>query len=70
MSKGIDAIGNLGELAYKNLVPDAKRSVAVAAALELILGRTSSMSAHGQLAGELGNLSTYADQIQAALDKK
>lgn len=48
---------------------DGKRVVAVSAALEIIAARASS-SAPVTLEVEFDNLSKYADQIQAAIDKK
>ena len=50
---------------------EVKRATAVAAALELIFAKVGNAPANnGQLAGELLNLSKYADQIEAALKEK
>ncbi|MDQ7965181.1 hypothetical protein RDI61_14175 [Pseudomonas plecoglossicida] len=46
-----------------------KRAVAVSAALELIAARASSPAAV-HLEEEFNNLSKYADQIEAALNKR
>lgn len=47
------------------------RPTAVAAALELIAAKVAnSPSSNSQLEVEMGRLSTYADQIQAALSKR
>ena len=51
------------------MAPEAARAHAVACALELIAARVSS-SASVHLDLELEKLSTYADQIQAALKVK
>lgn len=47
-----------------------KRIHAVAAALDLIAARVSPECHIDQLKMEMERLSTYADQIQAAIDKK
>jgi hypothetical protein len=47
--------------------PDKAREAAVAAALKLIEAKVLNSSGATQLQWELNNLSTYADQIQAAL---
>lgn len=70
MSEAIKAIAVVGTNAYSRLQPETQRSIAVAAALELILARVTSAPANGtHLDVELGKLSQYADQIQAAVDK-
>lgn len=46
---------------------DAQREAAVTAALTLIQSKVLNSSGAAQLQWELANLSTYADQIQAAL---
>lgn len=51
--------------------PEAKREAAVTAALTLILAKVANSPTNGSiLEGELKSLSTYADQIQAALKVK
>lgn len=56
---------------YEGATPARKRSIAVAAALELIAARVTSAPANGtQLDQEISRLSTYADQIQEALKVK
>lgn len=47
-----------------------RRLYAVSAALELIAARVSPECHIDQLKMEMERLSTYADQIQAAIDKK
>lgn len=59
--------GNTNAL-YDGASPARKRSIAVAAALELIAARVASAPVNGtQLDQEISRLSAYADQIQAAL---
>lgn len=54
---------------YGNASPARKRSIAVAAALDLIAARMTSAPDNGTyLDNEMGRLSAYADQIQAALN--
>ncbi len=56
---------------YDNASPARKRSIAVAAALEVIAARITSAPSNGTfLDQEIGRLSSYADQIQAALEVK
>ena len=50
--------------------PEIQRDLAVAAALTLIQSRVLNASGANQLQWELGNLSSYADQIQEALKAK
>ncbi|ALI05199.1 hypothetical protein C1Y08_28635 [Pseudomonas sp. FW306-02-F02-AA] len=51
--------------------PADARELAVSAALTLIQAKVSNApAAGGQLQWEMGNLSIYADQIQAALEVK
>lgn len=69
MTDSIKAISVIGNLAYSKIQPITQRSIAVGAALELILGRVSS-SATVHLSQEMDNLSKYADQIQEALKLK
>ena len=67
MSGAIDAIINN---AISGRSPDVKRATAVAAALEVIISKcTNSPGHHGQVEQEMGNLSKYADQIEAALNR-
>lgn len=54
---------------YENASPARKRSIAVAAALDAIAARMASAPGNGtHLDIEMGRLSSYADQIQAALN--
>lgn len=69
MSEALKAIATTGNLAYNNLSPEAKRGVAGAIALELILGAVSSAKPH-DLESELVRLPKYIDQIQEALKVK
>lgn len=55
---------------YANGDSEDKRILAVNAALELIQARVSNSTVSGLLEGELNRLSTYADQIQAAISQK
>ena len=55
----------LDPVKYNNGAASDKRSLAVSAALELILTKAS--SGDTSLARELDHLSAYADKIQAAL---
>lgn len=56
---------------YTNQGPKEQRVMAVNAALELIAARVTTASVNGtHLSEELKNLSTYADQIQAAISKQ
>jgi len=57
--------------AYNEAISEAdKRRVAVRAALQLINTRVSSNQVHENLTLLLEQLSTYADQIQKALEVK
>ncbi|MCY1308131.1 hypothetical protein D9M70_581170 [compost metagenome] len=71
MSEVTIALAGNTNATYEHASADRKRSIAVAAALELIAARVTSAPANGtHLQVELNNLSTYADQTQAALEVK
>jgi hypothetical protein len=71
MSEAFKSISTAGAHAYKDVHPLTQRAIAVAAALELIAVRVGAASANGNhLDVELNRLSTYADQIQSALEIK
>lgn len=71
MSEVTAALAGNTNANYDSASPAKKRSIAVAAALELIAARVTSAPANGtQLDVEIGNLSKYADQIQEALKAK
>ncbi|WP_119735606.1 hypothetical protein [Pseudomonas sp. Larv2_ips] len=55
---------------YRVAGPEDKRIMAVSAALDLIGKRAALVTSHGVLEYEMAKLSDYADQIQAAIDKK
>lgn len=56
---------------YEHASPARKRSIAVAAALELIAARVTSAPANGtHLDQEMNRLNAYADLIQEALTPK
>ena len=63
----IEAISNLGENSYRQLIPAAQRALAIGAALELIQSRIGTLPTGTSLETELTKLSQYADKIQAAL---
>ncbi|KRW62348.1 hypothetical protein [Pseudomonas sp. TTU2014-080ASC] len=68
MSEVIQALAGFTSSNYPNASAERKRSIAVAAALELIAARVASSPVNGtQLDEELNRLSKYADQIQEAL---
>lgn len=50
--------------------PEARRTYAVAAALEMIAASVSAAATRDRLGYEMDNLSKYADLIQAALENK
>lgn len=60
----LNAITSAGE--DRRIEPSQKRALAVAAALEVIAAKASSAEG-ATLSHEFAQLSTYADQIQAAL---
>ena len=60
----LNAVTSAGE--DRQISPQQKRSFAVAAALEVIAAKAGS-SEGASLSHEFAQLSTYADQIQAAL---
>ncbi|VVM95488.1 hypothetical protein [Pseudomonas fluorescens] len=67
MTTLIEAVHSAG----KNLdAPKTSRNYAVAAALEVIAGLAASGNTAVNLSYEFEQLSTYADQIQAALKVK
>lgn len=71
MSEVTIALAANTNASYEHASAARKRSIAVAAALELIAARVTSAPANGtHLNAELNNLSTYADQIQSALEAK
>lgn len=71
MSEVKIALAGNTSASYEHASPARKRSIAVAAALELIAARVTSAPANGTyLDNELRELVAYADQIQAALEPK
>ena len=71
MSEVMMALAGNTNASYSSANKERKRSIAVAAALELIAARVSTAATNGaHLDTELENLSRYADQIQAALEAK
>ena len=59
-----------GDTPFGAASPEGKRELAVAAALTLIQAKVSNSINADQLQTEMSRLSTYADQIQAALEVK
>ncbi|WGK60524.1 hypothetical protein QAO71_10505 [Halopseudomonas sp. SMJS2] len=71
MSEVMMALAGNTNASYSNATKERKRSIAVAAALELITARVSTAAPNGaHLEAEVKNISMYADQIQAALEAK
>ncbi|MGY4816338.1 hypothetical protein ACVNP3_10410 [Pseudomonas chlororaphis subsp. piscium] len=70
MSNAINKFSTIDASAYGRLTVDSKRSVAVGAALELILAKASAQTSGVDLAHDLSQLSDYADKIQDALKAK
>lgn len=71
MSEVTVALAGNTNATYEHASPDRKRSIAVAAALELIAARVGGAPANGtHLDVEIGKLSAYADAIQEALKVK
>ncbi|MFP5422370.1 MAG: hypothetical protein ACLGID_13005 [Gammaproteobacteria bacterium] len=69
MSEITAALAGNNNATYENASPARKRSIAVAAALDLISVRIGATSPNGNnLGAEMDKLSHYADQIQAALN--
>ena len=68
MSEVTKALSENSNSSYEHASPQRKRTIAVAAALELIASRVSTAPANGTyLEQEIARIGTYADQIQAAL---
>lgn len=70
MTDAISKFATIDATGYVRLGTESKRSVAVGAALELILAKASTQSSGIDLAHELDQLSHHADKIQAALKAK
>lgn len=69
MSETTMALAGNTNASYEHASAARKRSIAVAAALELIAARVAAAPTNGtHLDSELDNLAQYADQIQAALN--
>lgn len=71
MSDTFKSISTATAHAYHELSPKNQRAIAVAAALDLIAVRIGATSPNGNHLGpEMDKLSSYADQIQKALEVK